>query len=56
MEEHSFTLRISGKPYCQNCGLVALNNSFTRWAIDKGCLNEYHSQYQNKRRRLTNDT
>jgi len=27
---------------CSKCGLVYLNNSLTRWAIDKGCNNDDH--------------
>lgn len=52
MEPHSFKeeCRIVGKPYCSKCGLVALNNDFTRWSIDKGCLSELHPQYNSKRK------
>lgn len=31
---------------CKKCGLMYLNNSFTRWCIDKGCNYEYHSGYK----------
>ena len=42
-----------GKQYCVCCGLVRLNNRFTEWAIEKGCLNELHPQYQSARHRYT---
>lgn len=51
--KHDFSYRVAGKPCCIKCGLFDFNNEFTRWAIDKGCLNQLHSQYQNKRS-LTN--
>lgn len=45
---HSFNRTIVGKQYCSKCGLMALNNSFTRWAIDKGCMNYLHPSYRNQ--------
>ena len=54
MQGHSFVpLKGSGKMYCRSCGLVALNNDFTRWCIDKGCNHEYHSQYQQVKHKFT---
>lgn len=53
MEAHSFELRVGGKQYCSNCGLIALNNPFTDWAIRMGCRHKDHSQYENKRYDLT---
>jgi hypothetical protein len=49
-EAHSFiqNSRI-GKPVCSSCGLIALNNSFTRFSIDKGCLSELHPSYEKER-------
>ncbi len=49
-EKHRFTGRIVGKPYCVGCGLIAANNEFTQWSIDKGCNNEDHPQFQQKRK------
>ncbi|AHX01079.1 hypothetical protein M316_0014 [Nitrincola phage 1M3-16] len=49
MEHHQFNGRVGGKAYCTRCGLVSLNNSFTRWAADKGCLNELHPSYKSQR-------
>jgi len=46
-------LKGAGKTYCVGCGLVRLNNAFTRWAIDKGCNNEDHPQH-NLHRKKTN--
>lgn len=48
---HSFKGRVGNKPYCIHCGLVALNNDFSRWAVDKGCLNELHPSYKNQRKK-----
>ena len=48
---HSFTKTIVGKKYCSRCGLMALNNPFTEWAIDKGCNNSDHPNYQQQRRK-----
>lgn len=50
---HSFGGKIGGKSFCVKCGLFDFKNEFSKWAIDKGCLNALHSQYQNKRK-LTN--
>lgn len=51
---HRFTDRVCGKQVCVGCGLIALNNKFTDWAIDKGCDNLYHPSYKSQRRK-TND-
>lgn len=52
-EPHNFSGRVGGKQYCVKCGLVALNNPFSDWSIEKGCLSELHPQYKSKRN-LTN--
>lgn len=54
-EAHSFKtdLRIAGKQYCQHCGLLALNNEFTSWAIKYGCNNEDHPTYDAMRKKYT---
>lgn len=54
-EPHSFKedCRITGKPYCSKCGLIALNNPFTRWSIEKGCLSELHPSYEAQRKKAT---
>ena len=43
-------LKGSGRQYCDKCGLMNLKNKFTRWCIDKGCLNDIHPSYQQKRK------
>ncbi len=35
---------------CTNCGLVYLRNKFTQWAIDKGCLADFHPGYKSARK------
>jgi len=47
------TSKNMSKQFCSGCGLVSLNNSFTRWSIDKGCLNEYHPGYKAARKRCS---
>lgn len=51
---HSFSGKlIGGKQCCQSCGLFALNNEFTKWAIDKGCYYDIHPEYKSVKRRTT---
>lgn len=38
--KHRFLGSAAGKAYCIKCGLVALNNEFSRWCIRKGCNHE----------------
>jgi hypothetical protein len=42
----------SYKPYCVRCGLVRLNNVFTTWAIQHGCNNREHPNYETARANL----
>lgn len=49
-EPHDFRGRILNWNYCINCGLIALKNDFTQWAIKKGCNNEDHPEYDRYRR------
>ena len=53
MIEHEWQLKVCGKQVCSGCGLVALNNDFTRWAISKGCMNHLHPDFKNAYRRYT---
>lgn len=53
MQGHSFSKVVGGKQVCKSCGLVALNNDFTRWSIDKGCYSDLHPEYKNARKRFT---
>lgn len=46
---HSFTGKVGGFLYCEHCGLIALQNDFTRWAIKVGCLSHLHPSYNNQR-------
>ena len=52
MEQHSFNKKIKGVPYltCSKCGLVKLNNPFTKWCISKGCDYQDHPEYNNQRK------
>lgn len=38
---------------CRKCGLVYLNNRFTKWCRTVGCDNEYHPDYEKMRKKLT---
>jgi len=53
-EKHS-PIMLRGTPwvYCKYCGLVYLNNRFTKWCIKKGCNNSYHPEYRKTMNRLT---
>lgn len=54
MKGHSFTpLKNTGKQYCKGCGLVAGNNDFSIWCVDKGCNYMDHPQYAKTRKKLT---
>lgn len=56
MKGHQWAvLKGGGKQYCKSCGLVALNNKFTDWCIDKGCNHTDHPQFQSTMKRLTRD-
>lgn len=37
-------------PVCCYCGLVYLNNEFTRWSVKKGCNSREHPGYEAQRR------
>lgn len=52
-EGHNFSRSVCGKPYCVKCGLVALNNDFSRWSVDKGCLSHLHPSYKSQKRKTT---
>jgi hypothetical protein len=34
---------------CKYCGLVYLNNRFTKWSIKKGCNSSDHPDYERMR-------
>jgi len=38
---------------CDGCGLVYLNNEFTRWSIKKGCNYQDSPQFEDARKRFT---
>ncbi len=54
MVGHSWTpLKHVGKSYCTRCGLVALNNEFTDWCVERGCFHTDHPQYESARAKFT---
>lgn len=53
MVPHSFQRIVGGKQVCSKCGLIALNNKFSVWALEKGCYNDLHPDYK-KNRKLPN--
>ena len=52
---HNFNFHATGTAYkyCVYCGLVAMKNEFSQWAIKQGCMNKDHPSYELKRQ-LTN--
>ena len=50
---HVFNKKIVGKPYCSKCGLIALNNDFTRWSVRMGCDSDLHPRYKSERRKAS---
>lgn len=50
---HQFSrgFTVGGKAFCPRCGLIALNNEFTGWAISKGCNNADHPSFESKIKR-----
>jgi hypothetical protein len=50
-EPHSFKKIYKSVSWevCIYCGLVALRNDFTRWAMKTGCMNRYHKDYEKAR-------
>lgn len=54
MVPHSFTvLNGTGKQYCHRCGLFAMKNKLSQWAIEKGCRYSDHPQWNKKVKKLT---
>lgn len=53
MIQHHFNKKIKGIVYCGNCGLVYLNNDFTRWCVKRGCDYDEHPEYHKVRIRFT---
>ncbi|EBS4516411.1 hypothetical protein DQT32_03140 [Salmonella enterica subsp. enterica serovar Braenderup] len=55
LEHHQFAFSKSlGKQYCVKCGLIVLNNGFSQWANEKGCMNELHPSYKSIKSKFTN--
>ena len=53
-EPHHFVKRkLMPWQFCQKCGLVTLNNPFTRWSIDKGCNSRFHPSYEHAKKKYT---
>jgi len=50
---HYVNSPILGKSFCIYCGLINVNNKFTQWAHDKGCLNRLHPSYNSARAKYT---
>ncbi|MCI0558693.1 MAG: hypothetical protein MN733_09370 [Nitrososphaera sp.] len=52
-EPHNMKGKISSWTYCNRCGLIALRNFFSDWAIRMGCNNEDHPLFAIKRKQFT---
>lgn len=46
---HVISCRTFPQGVCVKCGLVCLNNDFTRWALRVGCNNREHPSYERYR-------
>jgi hypothetical protein len=44
-QAHGPMITSGGKNWCFSCGHVMLHNTVSRWATDKGCLNDLHPSY-----------
>ena len=57
-EPHVFNRRVAGiaSPVCSKCGLVKLNNPFTRWCVQHGCDADERPDYLQVRKQLTKET
>lgn len=53
MKPHSFNKVVGGKHTCSSCGLVALNNPFSQWSVEKGCFSDLHPEFKSVRKRYT---
>lgn len=54
LEGHSINdWRVGGKLVCRTCGLVALNNDLSRYAVQLGCNYASHPTWKQTVRRLT---
>ena len=55
IENHAFNKRIAGIPnaVCSKCGMIKLNNDFSRWCIQNGCNADERPDYLFIRKQLT---
>lgn len=54
IEAHSFvSLKQVGRQYCRKCGLIAVNNELSQWAVRMGCNYSDHPSYQATIHRFT---
>jgi hypothetical protein len=49
-EPHNFNYHLTGTAYryCVHCGLVAMRNELSQWAIKQGCNYKDHPSYSSK--------
>lgn len=53
-EPHVWVIHpLLGKSYCVHCGLIRVQNNFTSWAVEKGCLNRIHPSHDSARSKFT---
>jgi len=54
IEPHNFNWKLKGCPQfiCVHCGLMLLNNDFTRWCVQKGCSYSDHPDYENQKKNV----
>lgn len=50
---HFYLDKHAGKQVCAWCGLVALRNPASDWAVEKGCNHKLHPSYYGTMKKLT---
>lgn len=52
-EQHNFTkdAKVCHWQYCTKCGILALRNEFSQWAVKVGCNYADHPSYAAQRNR-----
>lgn len=54
LEPHNFkTWKKIAWPICVKCGLIALKNPLTEWAMKQGCNHKDHPSYESQRMKQT---
>ena len=52
-KHHFYPDKNAGKQVCAWCGLIALRNKASDWAVEKGCNYRLHTSYQSAMTKFT---